>query len=143
MRTSKVVTDRQKALRDLVDSHMLKTHDKLMNKPSNLAKSLRVLWLDCNQIEELPESFQNFKYLNVIHIENNPMKSPPAEISVLGTAALSKYCAVRVNRIRNVVEKLRRVNIDFSRDHLTPNAKNFLHEKSKKYLLVHKKNENQ
>eukprot|EP00948_MAST-09A_sp_MAST-9A-sp1_P002177 g2177.t1 len=134
VKQSRIVDNRAKALQDLIESHMENVHAKMLNKPSKLAQSLRVLWLDCNALQELPESFQNFKNLNVVHIENNPMKSPPAEITIRGPNALAKYCALRVGRIQAAVSKMKKAGLGIDRNKLTPTAQRFLSPKSSQYL---------
>ena len=111
--------------KDLV-RQIVQTEMAVLRQPSPLALSLQCLWLDSNMLEELPESFQNFKGLGAVQIENNPMRSPPAEIAVRGPVALAKYCKLRVERMHKTKAAFNAAGIKFEAHLLAPTAKGFL-----------------
>ena len=108
-------------VRGIVQSEMA-----VLRQPSPLALSLKCLWLDSNLLQELPESFQNFKGLGAVQIENNPMRSPPAEIAVRGPVALAKYCKLRVERMHKTTAAFNAAGIHFNDHLLAPTAEGFL-----------------
>ena len=111
--------------KDLV-RNIVQTEMAVLRQPSPLALSLKCLWLDSNMLEELPESFQNFQGLGAVQIENNPMRSPPAEIAVRGPVALAKYCKLRVERMHKTKAAFKAADIKFQEQLLAPTAKAFL-----------------
>ncbi|KAJ8246921.1 hypothetical protein GJAV_G00256810 [Gymnothorax javanicus] len=67
--------------------------------PEELA-SLPLIRLDfsCNKISEIPPVYRKMRELQVIVLDNNPMKSPPAQVCLKGKVHIFKYLNIKACR---------------------------------------------
>ena len=103
---------------------------RLLTKPSPLALSLHTIRLAGNRLRELPDSFSHFRFLQHLNIEQNPISSPPAELSVHGPKVMRCYFLLRSLRMRQIKEQLKKHNIEYVESNLTPEAQDVLSQKS-------------
>ena len=88
----------------------------------NLVTSLESLWLTANNLLELPASFMQIENTADLHIEYNPMTSPPAEVIAEGMLVVKQYCRIRNERIHELAELLRESYFETNEDNYTPQA---------------------
>ncbi|KAJ8337936.1 hypothetical protein SKAU_G00369020 [Synaphobranchus kaupii] len=67
--------------------------------PEELA-SLPLIRLDfsCNKISEIPPVYRKMRQLQVIVLDNNPMKAPPAQVCLKGKVHIFKYLNIKACR---------------------------------------------
>ncbi|XP_035266356.1 leucine-rich repeat and calponin homology domain-containing protein 2-like isoform X3 [Anguilla anguilla] len=67
--------------------------------PEELA-GLPLIRLDfsCNKISEIPPIYRKMRQLQVIILDNNPMKSPPAQVCLKGKVHIFKYLNIKACR---------------------------------------------
>jgi len=87
-----------------------------------LLKTLRTLWVSSNNLVELPASIVRLEQLEDLHIEYNPMKSPPAELIAEGMTVVIQYCRLRATRITEIGDFLVEYGFDTDVTHFTPEA---------------------
>ena len=106
-------------------------------KPSPLALSLSVLWVNGNSIIELPDSFGNFQMLDQCKLDLNPMRSPPIELfcgGALGTREVSAYCHHRRLRRETLITLFSSRSIAYKRDNMMPRSTAVLQPPSSTHL---------
>ena len=111
---------------NLVDLRL--SHNRLKILPTDfctndLSKVLNNLWLYGNRIIQLPHEFRFMTSLTDLRIENNPMISPPPELSLQGPERIRIYCRDRLARITDLKQTLRDEHIRFNPENLIPESK--------------------
>ena len=95
-------------------------------KSGPLQASLESLWLDGNQIVELPETFCELTSLKDIRLSYNPIISPPAELASEGIKSIQQYCRIRQDRLERIQVLLKKDGFEIDPEQLTPVTKDFL-----------------
>jgi Leucine-rich repeat (LRR) protein len=104
------------------------SHNRLKTLPvafclNDMCTVLKNLWLYGNRIVQLPHEFRFLTSLTDLRIENNPMISPPPELSLQGPARILQYCGDRLERINELKRVLRDNHVRFNQDNLLPESK--------------------
>ena len=108
------------ALKELSLSHnAVKTMDITFGMGA-LTTTLEKLWLYGNKLVELPHTFRFLTALKDIRIEHNPMRSPPPELSLLGTDRIREYLEDRIRRTDEIKKILTLQQLRFTPANLTP-----------------------
>ena len=123
---------------NLVDLRL--SHNRLKSLPTDfctndLVSILQNLWLYGNRIVQLPHEFRFLTSLTDLRIENNPMISPPPELSLQGPERIRVYCRDRLERINQLKQILREEHIRFNSESLLPASK-FVFTEGTDYLTA-------
>ena len=95
-------------------------------KSAPLQGTLVSLWLDGNQMVELPESFCELTSLKDIRLSYNPIISPPAELASEGIQSIQQYCRIRKDRLARIQVLLKEQHFDINPEQIKPITKDFL-----------------
>ena len=82
--------------------------------------SLRQLWLNSNNLYQLPSTFAQIATLEDLNIAYNPTRSPPMDLVPEGTASLTEYIRQRGNRIEELLKRLCYLGFGAARRHVEP-----------------------
>ena len=72
----------------------------------NLAENIECLWVSNNNMLELPAMFNNVGNLRELHLDYNPLRSPPPELLAEKMEVIVQYCRIRAERVKEMLNLL-------------------------------------
>ncbi|CAM9862697.1 unnamed protein product, partial [Heterosigma akashiwo] len=107
------------------------SHNRLEYLPDDfllpsLVGTLGSLWVSNNNLLDLPASIIEMRNLRDLHVDQNPMRSPPPDLIAEGTQAVVQYCHLRFGRLHELARVFDEEGLAYDEDHLTPDAREVL-----------------